>query len=115
MEFKIEKHDNFTIIQVLNENLDNDIAQKLKTELVIISENGEKNIIIDLSKCTYCDSFGLSALLAANRLCKKVKGNFVLTGLKNAVEKLITISELDAILKIAETHEAAFELIINSK
>ena len=45
MEFKIEKHDNHTLIQVLEEKLDTHIAPTLKSELVLVSGNGEKNII----------------------------------------------------------------------
>ena len=42
MDFKIEKKDNYTIIQVLDEKLDTHIAPNLKSELVLISGNGEK-------------------------------------------------------------------------
>lgn len=105
MEFKIEKHDNHTLIQVLEEKLDTHIAPTLKSELVLVSGNGEKNIILDLSKCRYCDSSGLSAILVANRLCKNANGTFVLTGLNDAVERLITISQLDTVLNITSTIE----------
>ena len=100
MDFKIEKRDNFTLIKVLDEKLDTHIAPNLKSELVLISGNGEKNIILDLSNSRYCDSSGLSAILVANRLCKNAKGTFVLTGLNEAVERLITISQLDTVLNI---------------
>ena len=92
MEFKIEKLDNFTQIEVLIDKLDTHIAPSLKSELVLIAGNGEKNIILDLSNCRYCDSSGLSAILVANRLCKNANGVFVLSGLQTAVERLITIS-----------------------
>ena len=85
MDFKIEKSDNYTLIQVLDEKLDTHIAPNLKSELVLISGNGEKNIILNLSNSRYCDSSGLSAILVANRLCKNAKGTFVLTGLNEAV------------------------------
>ena len=70
MEFKIDKFENHTLIKVLEEKLDTHIAPTLKSELVLVSGNGEKNIILDLSNCRYCDSSGLSAILVANRLCK---------------------------------------------
>lgn len=111
MEFNIEKKDNFTLIQVMEEKLDTHIAPNLKSELVLISGNGEKNIILDLSNCRYCDSSGLSAILVANRLCKNANGTFVLTGLTEAVERLITISQLDTVLNITETLDDAVELI----
>ncbi|MBN2486949.1 MAG: STAS domain-containing protein [Bacteroidales bacterium] len=114
MEFKIEKQGNHTLIQVLEEKLDTHIAPTLKSELVLVSGNGEKNIILDLSKCRYCDSSGLSAILVANRLCKNANGTFVLTGLNDAVERLITISQLDTVLNITKTIEEGVGLIAES-
>ncbi len=114
MEFKIEKHDNHTLIQVLEEKLDTHIAPTLKSELVLVSGNGEKNIILDLSKCRYCDSSGLSAILVANRLCKNANGTFVLTGLNDAVERLITISQLDTVLNITSSVNDGVDLIAES-
>ncbi|MBN1416448.1 MAG: STAS domain-containing protein [Bacteroidales bacterium] len=111
MEFKIEKLNFYTLIQVLEEKLDTHIAPTLKSELVLVSGNGEKNIILDLSKCRYCDSSGLSAILVANRLCKNANGTFVLTGLNDAVERLITISQLDTVLNITGSVEEAVKLI----
>jgi anti-anti-sigma factor len=111
MEFKIDKFENHTLIKVLEEKLDTHIAPTLKSELVLVSGNGEKNIILDLSNCRYCDSSGLSAILVANRLCKNASGIFVLTGLNDAVERLITISQLDTVLNISNSLDEAVSLI----
>ncbi|MBI9067505.1 MAG: STAS domain-containing protein [Salinivirgaceae bacterium] len=112
MEFKIEKLDNYTQIQVMIDKLDTHIAPSLKSELVLIAGNGEKNIVLDLSNCRYCDSSGLSAILVANRLCKNANGIFVLSGLQTAVERLITISQLDTVLNITNTVEEAAQIIV---
>ena len=111
MEFKIEKLENYTLIQVLEEKLDTNVAPSLKSELVLISGKGERNMILDLSSCRYCDSSGLSAILVANRLCKNANGTFVLTGLNDAVDRLITISQLDTVLNIAYSIEEAEDIV----
>jgi anti-anti-sigma factor len=111
MEFKVTKKENHTLIEVLIDKLDSHIAPSLKSELVLISGNKEKNIILDLGNCRYCDSSGLSAILVANRLCKNANGMFVLTGLQTAVERLITISQLDTVLNITSSIEKAEELV----
>ena len=111
MEFKIDKFENHTLIKVLEEKLDTHIAPTLKSELVLVSGNGEKNIILDLGNCRYCDSSGLSAILVANRLCKNANGTFVLTGLNDAVERLITISQLETVLNISNSLDEAVSLI----
>ena len=110
-KYDIQKNDNHTVIKVLVEKLDTNIAPALKSELVLIAGNGEKNMIIDLAECRYCDSSGLSAILVANRLCKNSRGTFVLTGLQTAVERLITISQLDTVLNIKDTIEESEEYI----
>ncbi len=115
MEFKIDKFEDHTLIKVLEEKLDTHVAPTLKSELVLVSGNGERNIILDLSNCRYCDSSGLSAILVANRLCKNANGVFVLTGLNDAVERLITISQLDTVLNIAATPEEGMKLIQNAE
>ena len=111
MEFNIEKFENHTLIKVLEEKLDTHIAPTLKSELVLVSGNGEKNIVLELSNCRYCDSSGLSAILVANRLCKNASGTFILTGLNDAVERLITISQLDTVLNIATSVDEAVGMI----
>ena len=111
MEFKIDKFEDHTLIKVLEEKLDTHIAPTLKSELVLVSGNGEKNIVLDLENCRYCDSSGLSAILVANRLCKNSNGTFVLAGLNDAVERLITISQLDTVLNIADSVVEAEKMI----
>jgi anti-sigma B factor antagonist len=111
MDFNIENRNNSTLIQVQTEKLDTHIAPALKSELVLVSGKGEKNIILDLEQCQYCDSSGLSAILVANRLCKNAGGTFVLCGLNDAVERLITISQLDTVLNITANVDDAVGLI----
>ena len=111
MEFKIDKLDNFIIVNILKPKLDTTLAPSLKSELVLLNGNNEKNILLDLSKCTYCDSSGLSAILVANRLCKNVEGTFILSGLQPAVERLISVSQLDTVLNIAPTLDDAIEMM----
>ncbi|MBK3518461.1 STAS domain-containing protein [Carboxylicivirga marina] len=111
MDFKIDKLDDFTLVQVLKEKMDTHVAPTLKSELVLLSGNGEKNILLDLGKCNYCDSSGLSAILVANRLCKNADGVFVLAGLQPAVERLISVSQLDSVLNIAPSLEDGIQMI----
>ncbi len=110
-KYEITKNDGYSVINILVEKLDTNIAPVLKSELVLIAGNGEKNIIMDLTECKYCDSSGLSAILIANRLCKNSNGTFVLTGLQTAVDRLITISQLNSVLNIKDTVEESIEFI----
>ena len=77
----------------------------------MLNKNNINNIIIDMSKCKYCDSSGLSAILVANRICKDTNGKFVLCGLQTNVEKLIEIAQLDRVLSITSNEKEALALI----
>ena len=111
MDFEISKIADYTLIKVLNDRLDSNIAPDLKSELVIISTTGEKNIVLDVSNCEYCDSSGLSAILVANRLCEDAIGTFILTGLQPDVEQIIRISMLHTVLIITRTVDEAVHLL----
>ena len=112
MNFQIEKKEKYTLIKVNIEKLDNNVSPSLKSELVVLTTEGVKNIVMDLTAVRYCDSSGLSAILVANRLCKNANGSFVLCSIQEAVKKLISISQLDSILKITNTIEEAADYVV---
>jgi anti-anti-sigma factor len=111
MDFETLKISDYTLVKVLSDKLDTNNAPDLKSELVAINSKGEKNIILDLSNCEYCDSSGLSAILVANRLCEDSIGTFILTGLQSDVEQIIRISMLHTVLLITRTVEEAESLL----
>jgi anti-sigma B factor antagonist len=111
MVLQIEKQKNCSIVKINSEKLDSLIAPELKAELVNITSEGARNIIIDMSETRYCDSSGLSAILVGNRLCKGMGGKLVITGIMEPVKKLILISQLDSILNTAHSVEEGLSLI----
>ncbi len=111
MDFEIINIKDYTLIVVLNERLDTNIAPDLKADLVRVNANGQNNIVLDVSQCSYCDSSGLSAILVANRLCEDKLGTFILTGLQADVEQIIRISMLHTVLTITKTIDEAEEIL----
>ncbi len=111
MKYTIDKKERFAVIRLGEENLNSAVAPDLKSELVILSNEGIPNLILDLSEVKYVDSSGLSAILTANRLWKST-GTFVLTGVQHeAVRKLIEISRLDTVLTIIPTVEESIDYV----
>lgn len=107
MDYKVDKKEKYAVVSTTASKLNTSNAPDLKSEFVLLSNDGFKNIVLDLNSCEYCDSSGLSAILVANRLCEQLEGNFVLTGLQEEVDSLIKISLLDTILNIKESLDAA--------
>lgn len=111
MKFTVEHKENYTLVTSDVEKLDAQHAPELKSELVVISKNGVKNMVLDLDKSRYCDSSGLSAILVGNRLCKESGGTFVICNLNEPVSKLISISQLNSVLNITPTVSEAVDMI----
>lgn len=112
MKYSIEKDESYSILSLQEENLNSVVAPNLKSELVILSNEGVPNLILDLTNVRYVDSSGLSAILTANRLWKSI-GTFVLTGINHDnVRKLIEISRLDSVLTILPTVQESRDLVM---
>lgn len=114
MNFTVRKEENYSLIKVVKNRLDSFISPELKAELVMLSSNQERNIILDLSDCIYCDSSGLSAILVGNRLCENSDGKFIICNLSKNVDKMIKLAMLDSILEIAPNLEEAEKTLIES-
>ena len=115
MRFEIDKQEKYVVFKLHEQKLNTLIAAELKSELLLLNTQGYNNIVLDLSESLYCDSSGLSAILVGNRLCRNSSGAFVITGLSDAVKKLIQISQLDQVLAITQTLEAAIEFVLSDE
>ncbi len=112
MKFTVDKKERYCIFKLDEPKLDSIISANLKSELVILNQEGFRNIICDLSDVHFIDSSGLSALLIGHRLCKESNGTFVLTGCGDSTVKLIKISQLDTILNVVPTESEATDFIL---
>lgn len=111
MKYSIDKQEKYAILKLEEENLNSLVAPVLKSELVIFSNEGIRNLILDLSDVKFVDSSGLSAVLTANRLWSDDK-SFILTGLGHpSVKRLFEISRLDTVLKIIPTVDESVDFV----
>lgn len=112
MRFSIDKQEKYVVFKLHEQKLNTLIAAELKSELLLLNTQGFNNIVLDLTDSLYCDSSGLSAILVGNRLCRNSSGAFVITGLSDAVRKLVQISQLDQVLAITPTLTEAVDFVL---
>ena len=111
MKYSIDKQDRYAVFRLEEETLNSVVAPKLKSEFVILANEGIQNLIFDLSDVEFVDSSGLSSILTADRLWKKL-GSFILTGIEHdSVKKLIEISRLDTVLTIVPTVSESIDYV----
>lgn len=111
MKFTIDKHEKYILVKLNESKLNSLVTPQLKSELILMNTEGQRNIILDLCQVKFADSSGLSSLLVGHRLCKNSGGSFILACLSDAVARLVTISQLDNVLSIVPTTEEAIDLI----
>ncbi|WP_345947890.1 MULTISPECIES: STAS domain-containing protein [unclassified Mucilaginibacter] len=111
MKFTVDKHEKYVLIRLNESKLNSLITPQLKSELILINTEGQRNIILDLCQVKFADSSGLSSLLVGHRLCKNAEGSFILACLNESVSRLISISQLDNVLTIVPTTEEAIDHI----
>ena len=112
MKYSVDKQERYCVMTLQDKNVNSVVAPELKSEFVVLANEGVRSLILDLSEVDYVDSSGLSAILTANRLWKGSDGSFVLTGASAPnVKKLIEISRLDTVLSIVPTVEESIEYV----
>lgn len=111
MKFTVDKHEKYILIKLNEGKLNSLVSPQLKSELILTNTEGQRNIVLDMSNVKYADSSGLSSLLVGHRLCKNAGGVFIMTGINEAVSRLITISQLDNVITIVPKVEEAIDLI----
>jgi len=111
MKFSVDKHEKYVVLKLNEAKLNSIMSPQLKSELILINTEGQRNIILDLSAVKYSDSSGLSSLLVGHRLCKNADGSFIIVGANGNIDRLITISQLENIFTIVPTVSEAIDLI----
>lgn len=100
MKYTIDKKESYTIFTLQEPKLNSLVAPELKTELILMGNEGVSNIILDMSEVEFVDSSGLSAILVGHRLCSNQQGLLMVCQLHPNVDRLIKISQLDNVLNI---------------
>ena len=113
MKYEVDKQERYTVMSLKDTNVNSLVAPDLKSEFVVLSNEGINNLIVDLTEVEYIDSSGLSAILTANRVFKSNGGSMVVTGLQHpAVKKLIEISRLDTVISVVPTLAESIDFVM---
>jgi anti-anti-sigma regulatory factor len=111
MKFYTDKTEQYLIFKLEEEKLGVKVAPALKSELVFIVAEGNRNIIFDLSSVKELDTDGLDALLMGHRLCIEKGGIMVFTGDCPAFVNLAKVSHTIENLNILPTVEESIEAV----
>lgn len=107
MQITTASHDGKTILSLKEERLDAHNSGDLRDRILKLLENGDTQLVIDLSEVRFIDSSGLGALLSGYKNATLRSGSFVLTGLQPRVQSMFELTRLHRVFEIFPSVEAA--------
>jgi len=112
MSISSKKQDGFVEYK-LEGRLDTRNYPETEKKLMEDIENGERVMLLDLSKLNYISSSGLRVLLMVLKKLHALKGSIVLLGLQDQIKEIFEISGFNKFFEIQEERIKAVESLIN--
>ncbi len=92
--------------------LDHHVAKEVREVIDReIKRTSAVNIIFDFSDITFMDSSGIGVIVGRYKLAKTLGGTVILFGASNQVRRIVEMSGIHKIVKIASSFENALMLI----
>ncbi len=108
IEFETEVQDDESVVIRPRGRLNLLAAPKLREVVVQSVAQGRARIVVDLSGTTFMDSSGLGALVAGLKSARQGGGNLRIACLTPQVEMVLTLTNLDRVLRPYASVEDAF-------
>lgn len=108
MKITIEKQENITIACIEETRLDASIAPEFKHQMEELINQGNHQIILDMSNLGFMDSSSLGATVAVLKSMGN-QGKLVISGANGVVLDLFKLTRMDRVFTLANSLEEAKE------
>ncbi|HET6993271.1 MAG TPA: STAS domain-containing protein [Bacteroidia bacterium] len=105
--FNITQKEPVAIISLYGELIDRNEAQHLLDQINGLSDDGQKNFILELSELKYMNSTGLNVLINVLTKSRKNGGDLVICGVSKKVQELLLVTKLTSVFAVSETADEA--------
>jgi anti-sigma B factor antagonist len=100
MKILTERHEGKTVLSLNEERVDAHNSGELKDRILKILEDGDHDLVIDLSQVQFIDSSGLGALLSGYKNANLRSSGFALAGLQPRVKSMFELTRLHRVFDI---------------
>lgn len=107
MKFDTKQIGKSVVIPLDVNNFDTQISSEFKAEILRISKEKFKKLVLDFNGVQYIDSSGIGALLFTNRQGKEKKFSICIAGINNTVLKMLRISSIDQFFEFSNSVDEA--------
>ena len=112
MSFGFEIKKGILLALVTDKRATVDISSKFKEQLLIKIDEGNENVVVDLSICDFVDSSFLGALVAGLKKTTMKSGDLKIVGLQPPVKAMFELTRLYRIFDIFDNQEEALSSFI---
>jgi anti-sigma B factor antagonist len=95
------------VIEVKGSLVGGDETDELRAAIADFAQQGNKKLIIDLSKVTYLNSTAIGVLMSGHLTYTRNKGVVKLCGINKNISNIFVISKLTMIFDVCETQSDA--------
>lgn len=95
------------VIEVKGSLVGGEETDELRSAIADFVEQGNKKLIIDLSKVTYLNSTAIGVLVQAHTTYTRNKGKVKLCGINNNINNIFVITKLTMVFDVVDTKEDA--------
>lgn len=95
------------VIEVKGSLVGGEETDELRNAVADFVEQGNKKLVIDLSKVTYLNSTAIGVLVQAHTTYSKNKGRVKLCGINKSINNIFVITKLTMVFDVAEAREDA--------
>jgi len=97
------------VIEVKGSLVGGEETDELRGAVADFIEQGNKKLIIDLSKVTYLNSTAIGILVSAHTTYSRNKGTVKLCGINKNINNIFVITKLTLVFEVSDTREDAVE------
>jgi anti-anti-sigma factor len=109
----IEKNEQFALINVNFENVDEAISKEIEKKIVVLFREGYSNFIFDFKALKSIESEGLNLIKKVEKLCTNENGLLVIITENEALIEIIDETKLDDLVILPTKEEAIEAVYIN--
>ncbi len=107
MQLSTHEDGRVTIVTVSGDLVIGEPETTFKKKVSRLIEDGQVNLVVDLTGVGFLDSSGLGSLVRAMTMSQKEGGQTKLAGVGPQVRKLLEMTKLDSVFEIYDDRESA--------
>ena len=97
------------VIEVKGSLVGGEETDELRSAVADFVEQGNKKLVIDLSKVTYLNSTAIGVLVSAHTTYSRNKGQVKLCGINKSISNIFVITKLTMVFDVSEKREDAIK------